>query len=379
MVVYLSSRVLALPAVLAASILLASAWAAPARAATLRVPTDYPTIQEAIDAASSGDTVLVAPGDYFESVDFGFKEIFLRSTAGSSRTAIVGQGRRTPQYAVRMRFGELSGFTIRNQARSPKGVRVSNVGARIVDNVFDGSDEPIGTSGEAITVFVGAPIIERNLFVGHACDDQFSSSVVALVNRSPARLANNVWLRNDCPALRLGGSSFVGLVVVNNTMVDNRVGIKAIAPLAGAEFANNLLVNGEVGVIFPPGQPFQWRHNLVFGFTTAYDGPYDPTGTDGNLNDDPRLTDLGGGHLRLASGSPAVDAALDALAPLEDFAGRTRPVDGDFDGLAVSDIGAFERHPEAVEIPALGKAGKAALIASILCLAMLRTRLRPRR
>ncbi|MCK4545923.1 MAG: right-handed parallel beta-helix repeat-containing protein [Candidatus Eisenbacteria sp.] len=33
---------------------------------TCRVPTDYPTIQEAIDAAQSGDTVLVEPGTYYD-------------------------------------------------------------------------------------------------------------------------------------------------------------------------------------------------------------------------------------------------------------------------------------------------------------------------
>ncbi|MEM3011174.1 MAG: hypothetical protein QXE76_05130 [Candidatus Bathyarchaeia archaeon] len=34
----------------------------------IRVPQDYPTIQEAINAATSGDTILVAAGTYYEHV-----------------------------------------------------------------------------------------------------------------------------------------------------------------------------------------------------------------------------------------------------------------------------------------------------------------------
>jgi hypothetical protein len=36
--------------------------------ATIEVPADQPTIQAAVDAAGPGDHILVAPGDYQESV-----------------------------------------------------------------------------------------------------------------------------------------------------------------------------------------------------------------------------------------------------------------------------------------------------------------------
>ena len=62
-----------------------------AAGAVLGVPGDYPTVQSAIDAASSGDTVQVEPGFYHEQLDFLSKAILVKGS-GAETTILDGSG-----------------------------------------------------------------------------------------------------------------------------------------------------------------------------------------------------------------------------------------------------------------------------------------------
>jgi hypothetical protein len=86
----------------------------PAAADTLRVPEDHPTIQAAIDAATDGDDVLVAPGVYTERIDLLGKAITVHSVDGADATTIDGGGAGTVVTCVNGegRDTVLDGFTI---------------------------------------------------------------------------------------------------------------------------------------------------------------------------------------------------------------------------------------------------------------------------
>ena len=69
-----------------------------AHAATLRVPSQYPTIQGAIDASHSGDTVLVAPGIYSGDLRIHDKGILSLESEAARRTE--RQGRRAASWLL---------------------------------------------------------------------------------------------------------------------------------------------------------------------------------------------------------------------------------------------------------------------------------------
>src|SRR5688500_625344 len=98
----------------------------PKRYAVLAVPAKFATIQTAIDSAVPGDTVLVAPGRYYENIRFKGKGIVVasqfsrtRDAADIERTIIDGSRPAHPDTGTVVRFvnqedstAVLEGFTI---------------------------------------------------------------------------------------------------------------------------------------------------------------------------------------------------------------------------------------------------------------------------
>lgn len=88
----------------------------PATASTLRVPSEYSTIQEAVDAAASGDEILLASGEYSgpgnTRIEIIGIDLVLRSESGPRATRIAAPPSDSETWAFRVVLGTGNAVTI---------------------------------------------------------------------------------------------------------------------------------------------------------------------------------------------------------------------------------------------------------------------------
>lgn len=160
--------------------------------ADLLVPSEFPTIQSAVDAAATGDRVLVSPGTYEDSivVDKGLELL----AAGSVDEVILESTQYDRLITVEVTDGAvvtISGFTIQGQAPNVGAGIFLNSAAVIENNRFMNLYSGLG--GAIATHADATGVIRNNHFEGNRGD----LAGGAILTIAPMRIEHNTFINNN--------------------------------------------------------------------------------------------------------------------------------------------------------------------------------------
>lgn len=290
----------------------------------LQVPSEFPTIQSALDAAQPGSTVKVAPGIYHERLQL--REDVDLVGAGWRKSVIDAGGSGDVITADGVHNFLVKGFTLRG----------SGTGATPGRGVY--------MHGATCCTFGVTARIELCRITDNGYGIQVEN-----VHSGILTILKNVIDRNELHGI----DTFIGTTILERNTIAANGGTGVIATDGGGQVAlssNVVATNGEYGIFRTIGTPLLASYNDVFGNALG-DYVQDASGAHvtfvplpgtSEQSTDPGFYSLENGDYALMPSSPLIDAGDPALAL-------------DADGTT-ADVGAFAFNP--FYVPASGSFGQ---------------------
>jgi len=280
-------------AMLVAGVLLVSG----AFGATLVVPDDYSTIQGALDASSSGDTILVKSGRYYENLTLPVHDIVLKSEMGAMETIIDGLA---------------SGSVVKFESGSGSGSLLSGF---------------VLTNGDATNYYGGGVHLDNAILTIENCVIIGNKAApygggLRCTNSASLVLANSTIVGNEA---QFGGGLYSGgytsTIIVNSILWDNSApeGHEIYVGLGSVDVSYSDVNGGQLEVVDDNG-------NLTWGT--------------GNIDANPQFIHAVSRDIHIQHDSPCRDAGNNSAVhvPEFDFEGDPRVAGG------AVDMGADEYH-----------------------------------
>jgi len=290
------------------------------------VPDHYSTIQAAVNAASTGDEIMVRNGTYTESITINIYGLILYSENGSTQCTIISPTLGEHCIEAHLHMTRLEGFTFTN---ATNGALVFQQGISELKNCIFEDNEKNGLpliGGSAITAW--SPFDElsgctfKNNVGSHTvviCSD-YILGYNPTVNEV---IKNNLFLDNTNTAnypkdlsIMNASSNYCGLIE-NNTFVGSSGGIHIVGILNGNAdliIKNNIFYNAGISneTYYPDNVAISYCSFTNAGYQNNY------TWGNGNLvNTDPQFCPEGPYECYLLESSPCIDTGDPTMFDLD--------------------------------------------------------------
>jgi hypothetical protein len=294
---------------------------------------DFSSIQEAVDSAMKGDTVLIKAGTYAQDLTIHSKEKVKIIGAGVDKAVLLGRGTMVGVLHVgKWPYGatdiEISGLTINEHGGHALGIfngnRVTLRQLHVKGMVFGQQvqdvrieDCMIGGSETTGIHFSDS----QALLIGNVIHD--NDHGVNVTGKSSVRLERNIITRNLFDAVVISDQAKAGLF--NNTLVKNGGGA-AFLGLSTIEASGNILSFNKVGFLIATSSQAKISYNALFNSEANYMRAGSPNvhapefQAESDMIADPRFVDVEHDDFRLKPDTTLLNHGafryLGALPPL---------------------------------------------------------------
>ena len=329
---------------------------------TIHVPGNYQTIQAAIDAASDGDTVLVADGTYTgednKNLDFNGKAITVQSGNGPANCVIdcQGDGRGFYFHTGEGENSVISGFTIINGQTDdggPGGAISCYQSSPIITNCIISGNHATNADAGGISCYDSSPTITNCTISGNTahynaggilCSFFSSPTIVkcciagntaglwgggiSCSTSSSPTITNCLIIENtgNCGGICCGGFSSPN--ITNSTISGNKAVIHGggihLGHNSSPTFSNCILWNNlpdQINVLSESGASVLVMYSDIQGGYTGV----------GNIDTAPLFVDPENDDYHLTESSPCREVGTPTGAPIDDIDGDPRPQGAGYD------------------------------------------------
>ncbi len=210
------------------------------------VPSQYSTIQAAIDASINGDIIQVSDGSYPENINFNSKNVKVQSVNGSAYTSIVG-GSNAPvvtfNSASLTSTTVLNGFKIDNSAATntlTRGIYIAGSAAPTIKNCkVEGNNINSTIDGSGVYINGGSAAIQDSSLGGNASNQntcRYGCGLYATALSAPLTISNTTISENS-------GVQGAGVYLLSNgsqtTTISGATIVNNITTQSGGAIYNN--------------------------------------------------------------------------------------------------------------------------------------------